>query len=572
MSIFIHKDSRVVVQGVTGKEGAFWAKHMKDMGTQVVFGVTPGKEGQDVDGIPVYHSVRRGIKDHPADVAMLFVPPKFTKDAVFEALDAGIKKICTIADGIPLHEAIQIRRAALSCGAMVVGGNTSGIISVGEAMLGTIPYWIDRVYKKGHVGVMTRSGSLTNEVTAEIVKGGFGVTTLIGVGGDPVPGTRFAELLPLYEADPDTHAVVIIGELGGTMEEEVAEAMEVTDYITFTTSPMQVRFRNGSRIIFKGMDKPAKLKSLNGVSIVWIEECSEVKYAGFKEILGRLRHPTLSNHIILSTNPVSKSNWVYKYFFQDKAAGYKVLDDEELYQNRIMVVGNTYYHHSTVDDNYFVPADYIEQLDELQQHDPDLYRVARKGRFGINGRLVFPQFEVRTEREIAECMKGITNPIEKNGMDFGFVTSYNAVVRMMIDHDNKILYLYDEYYSRDKTDPEIARDIEKWKGILIKADCAEPKAIRYYKQQGFRMKPCKKFQGSREVYTKKVKRFRSIVCSDRCQNIINELKELTFAVDKDGEIIEDEFNIDPHTLSAIWYGLDDYEVSDLKGGSISVLK
>ena len=545
---------------------------MKDMGTQVVFGVTPGKEGQDVDGIPVYHSVRRGIKDHPADVAMLFVPPKFTKDAVFEALDAGIKKICTIADGIPLHEAIQIRRAALSCGAMVVGGNTSGIISVGEAMLGTIPYWIDRVYKKGHVGVMTRSGSLTNEVTAEIVKGGFGVTTLIGVGGDPVPGTRFAELLPLYEADPDTHAVVIIGELGGTMEEEVAEAMEVTDYITFTTSPMQVRFRNGSRIIFKGMDKPAKLKSLNGVSIVWIEECSEVKYAGFKEILGRLRHPTLSNHIILSTNPVSKSNWVYKYFFQDKAAGYKVLDDEELYQNRIMVVGNTYYHHSTVDDNYFVPADYIEQLDELQQHDPDLYRVARKGRFGINGRLVFPQFEVRTEREIAECMKGITNPIEKNGMDFGFVTSYNAVVRMMIDHDNKILYLYDEYYSRDKTDPEIARDIEKWKGILIKADCAEPKAIRYYKQQGFRMKPCKKFQGSREVYTKKVKRFRSIVCSDRCQNIINELKELTFAVDKDGEIIEDEFNIDPHTLSAIWYGLDDYEVSDLKGGSISVLK
>ena len=353
---------------------------------------------------------------------------------------------------------------------------------------------------------------------------------------------------------------------------EVAEAMEVTDYITFTTSPMQVRFSNGSRIIFKGMDKPAKLKSLNGVSIVWIEECSEVKYAGIKEILGRLRHPTLSNHIILSTNPVSKSNWVYKYFFQDKAAGYKVLDDEELYQNRIMVVGNTYYHHSTVDDNYFVPADYIEQLDELQQHDPDLFRVARKGRFGINGRLVFPQFEVRTEREIAECIKVITNPIEKNGMDFGFVTSYNAVVRMMIDHDNKILYLYDEYYSRDKTDPEIAQDIEKWKGILIKADCAEPKAIRYYKQQGFRMKPCKKFQGSREVYTKKVKRFRSIVCSDRCHNIINELKELTFAVDKDGEIIEDEFNIDPHTLSAIWYGLDDYEVSDLKGGSISVLK
>lgn len=226
MSIFVNSNSKVLVQGVTGKEGSFWAKHMKDMGTKVVFGVTPGKEGQDVDGIPVYHTVRRGIAEHDADISMLFVPPKFTKDAVFEALDSGIKKICTIADGIPLHDAVQIRKAALSCGAMVIGGNTSGIISIGEAMLGTIPYWIERVYKKGHIGVMTRSGSLTNEVTAEIVGGGFGVSTLIGVGGDPVPGTRFAELLPMYEADPDTKALVIIGELGGTMEEEVAELMQ----------------------------------------------------------------------------------------------------------------------------------------------------------------------------------------------------------------------------------------------------------------------------------------------------------------------------------------------------------
>ena len=159
---------------------------------------------------------------------------------------------------------------------------------------------------------------------------------------------------------------------------EVAAAMEVDDYVTFTTSPMQVRFKNGSQIIFKGMDKPAKLKSLNGVSIVWIEECSEVKYAGFKEILGRLRHPALSNHIILSTNPVSKSNWCYKHFFRDKSNGLEVLDDELLYAKRILVIGNTYYHHSTVDDNYFVPQDYIDQLDDLEKHDPDLYRVAIK--------------------------------------------------------------------------------------------------------------------------------------------------------------------------------------------------
>lgn len=353
---------------------------------------------------------------------------------------------------------------------------------------------------------------------------------------------------------------------------EVADAMGVDQYMTFTSSPMQVRFKNGSKIIFKGMDKPAKLKSLNGVSIVWIEECSEVKYAGFKEILGRLRHPDLSNHIILSTNPVSKGNWCYKFFFQDKKEHVFVLDDEELYKKRIIIQGNTYYHHSTVDDNYFVPEDYVKQLDELQTHDPDLYRVARKGKFGVNGTLVFPQFETKSLGEIQKLMKAVKNPLEKNGMDFGFVTSYNAVVRMLIDHNEKILYIYDEYYSRDKTDPEIAKDIEKWKDILIKADCAEPKAIRYYKQLGFRIKPCRKFKGSRSVYTKKVKRFKKIICADNCRNVINELEDLTFAVDENGEIIEDEFSIDPHTLSAIWYGLDDYEVSDLKGGGVQILK
>lgn len=350
--------------------------------------------------------------------------------------------------------------------------------------------------------------------------------------------------------------------------EEVANAMGVEEYLTFTTSPMQVRFKNGSRIIFKGMDKPAKLKSLNGVSVVWIEECSEVKYEGFKEILGRLRHPTLSNHIILSTNPVSKSNWCYKHFFQDSKNNVLILDDEELYRKRIMIVGNTYYHHSTVDDNFFVPASYVEQLDDLQIHDPDLYRVARKGRFGINGTLVFPQFEIQPHKKVLELMKAVKSPLEKNGMDFGFVTSYNAALRMLIDHEEKILYIYKEYYSRNKTDPEIAEDMEDWKDIVIKADCAEPKAIKFYKQAGFRMKACKKFKGSRSMYTKKVKRFKKIICSDACPNTIDELKELTFAVDKDGEIIEDEFNIDPHTLSAIWYGLDDYEVSNLKGGGI----
>lgn len=226
MSIFIDQSNKVLVQGATGKEGSYWTQHMKDMGTDVVFGVTPGKEGQQVGDIPVYHTIRRGLEEHDADTAMLFVPPAFTKDAIYEAMDAGIRKIVTIADGIPLHELLQIRSAAMSCGAMVVGGNTSGVISPGKAMMGVLPYWIERVYKPGRIGVMTRSGSLTNEVTAEVVKAGFGVSTLVGVGGDAVPLTRFAEVLPLFQQDPETDAVVIIGELGGTMEEEVAQAME----------------------------------------------------------------------------------------------------------------------------------------------------------------------------------------------------------------------------------------------------------------------------------------------------------------------------------------------------------
>jgi len=225
MSIFIDRSTRVLVQGVTGSEGSFWTGHMIELGTKVVTGVTPGKEGAIASGVPVYHTVRRALARHPADAAMIFVPPRFTKDAVFEALDAGIRKIVTIADGIPLHEAVQIRSAAQSCGARVIGGNTSGVISPGQAMMGMFPYWIARVYKPGRIGVMTRSGSLTNEVTAMIVRGGYGVSSLIGVGGDTVPGTRFAEMLPDFQADEDTDAVVIIGELGGTMEEEVADAI-----------------------------------------------------------------------------------------------------------------------------------------------------------------------------------------------------------------------------------------------------------------------------------------------------------------------------------------------------------
>ncbi|MBN2860502.1 MAG: succinate--CoA ligase subunit alpha [Sphaerochaetaceae bacterium] len=284
MSIFVDRDTRVLVQGITGNEGSFWTKHMIDLGTNVVGGVTPGKEGQRVEDRPVYHSVRRAVKEHKVDAAMLFVPPRFTMDAVLEALESGIRKVVTIADGIPLHEMVKIREASQYHQAMVVGGNTSGIITPGRAMLGMFPHWIERVYKSGSIGVMTRSGSLTNEVTAMVVASGFGVSTLVGVGGDPVPGTRFAELLPLYQEDEQTEAVVIIGELGGTMEEEVADMMSskaftkpLVAFLGGRTAPEGKRMGHAGAIISGGKGSvQSKIEALEAAGGMVASRPSEV--------------------------------------------------------------------------------------------------------------------------------------------------------------------------------------------------------------------------------------------------------------------------------------------------------
>lgn len=335
--------------------------------------------------------------------------------------------------------------------------------------------------------------------------------------------------------------------------------------VSYTESPLRIKFKNGSQIIFRGMDDPKKLKSINGVTICWMEECSECKYAGFKELLGRLRDSKLSIHFLLSTNPVSKSNWCYKHFFLSPK-----VSDLMLYAVRQMVVGDVYYHHSLPEDNYFLSADYIAELDKMQTYDPDLYRVARLGRFGINGVRVLPQFKVLPHEEVMRYVNNCSTHWLRVGMDFGFETSFNAAVRMAVDDENKDLYIYWCYYHNHMTDPETAADPDfaelRETREKIKADAAEPKTIKYYRQSGFRMVPAKKFIGSRLAYTKKVKRFRHIYCSNckNCVPVVDELAELTYKTDKDGNIIPDEFNIDPHTFSAIWYGLDDYEVPDLK--------
>lgn len=335
-----------------------------------------------------------------------------------------------------------------------------------------------------------------------------------------------------------------------------------------TTSPMQIRFPNGSKIIFKGMDKPWKLKSINGVSIVWLEEASETKYSGFKELQGRLRHPTDSLHFILSLNPVAKENWVYKHFFRRKDdAGNEIiiLDDEKLYAKKTIVKNGVYYHHSLPTDNLFLPSSYIKTLDEMKDYDPDLYRVARWGRFGVAGLRVLPQFKVAdSHNDVLDAVRGIPAKYKFCGMDFGFEESYNAVVKMAVDNDNKILYLYKEYYKNHMTDDDTADELEEqgWKNTKISADCEDPKAISYYKKRGFKMRKCKKYRRIEQV--RKVKRFKQIICSPDCINIISELQGLTYKKDSNDDFIYDEFNIDAHTFSAIWYGLDRYEVLDIK--------
>lgn len=405
--------------------------------------------------------------------------------------------------------------------------------------------------------------------------------TYLLVGGYGSSKSYHIALKIILKCLQERRKVLVIREVFDTLREscfdlliEILEDLDLTgrgkNKVQYTTSPMLIRFPNGSKIIFKGMDKPAKLKSINGVTIAWLEECSEIKYAGFKELMGRLRHPTLSLHIILSTNPVGTENWVYTHFFKrvdEEGNEHVVLDDEVLYRKRTLVRNGVYYHHSLADDNLFLPEDYIQTLEQMREYDPDLWRVARLGRFGLNGRRVLPQFEVaKSHEEVMQAVDKIPAKFRFTGMDFGFEDSYNAVVRMAIDDKNKYLYLYWEYYKNQMTDDKTAKELER-EGVhreQVVADCEDPKAIAFYRQNGFRMRGCHKWPGSRLANTRKVKRFRRIICSPNCPNCIRELATLIYAKDKQDRMIYDEFNIDPHTFSAIWYGLDTYEVADIK--------
>jgi succinyl-CoA synthetase alpha subunit len=264
MSAFVFSDTPVVVQGITGREGAFWTKHMKAYGTNIVAGVTPGKGGETAEGIPVYDTVKQAMLHHPIELSVAFVPAAGIKDAVFECLDAGIRKMVTLADGVPLHDQLEIRSHALA-----------GTATVEQAMLGFVPVWLDYVYQPGTVGVITRSGSLTNEVASHLVAAGMGMTTVFGIGGDPVPGTRMVEVMKLLQDDSHTAALVIVGELGGTMEEEAAQMIEsggftkpAAAFISGATAPPEKKMGHTGAIILgnKGTVK-GKIEALESVGV-----------------------------------------------------------------------------------------------------------------------------------------------------------------------------------------------------------------------------------------------------------------------------------------------------------------
>lgn len=252
MAILIDEGTRVLVQGITGSEGTFHTRHMVAYGTQVVAGVTPGKGGQEVDGIPVYDSVREALDEHEIDASIVFVPAAFAPDAMLEAAEAGIPLLVCITEGIPLHDMLKVYHLLKGYGTRLIGPNCPGLISPGKAKLGIMP---GEVFRPGPVGIISRSGTLTYEIASHLSRAGIGQSTVVGIGGDPVIGSSFTELLPLFEEDPETELVVLVGEIGGTAEEEaadyVAEHMKkpVVAYIAGFSAPPGKRMGHAGAIV-----------------------------------------------------------------------------------------------------------------------------------------------------------------------------------------------------------------------------------------------------------------------------------------------------------------------------------
>jgi len=255
MSILVDRNTRVVVQGITGNEGLFHTRQMVEYGTKVVAGMTPGKGGQKIDGIPVFNTVSEAVKNTNANASAIFVPPAFAADAILEACDAGISIIVCLTEGIPTIDMITVKKYLKERGASLVGPNTPGVISPGKCKIGVMAGYI---HKPGTVGIMSRSGTLTYEVVGQLTKRGIGQSTAVGIGGDQIIGLNFVDLLEMFEKDPGTETVIMIGEIGGTAEEEAAQFIEknvrkpVLAFIAGLTAPPGRRMGHAGAIIAGG--------------------------------------------------------------------------------------------------------------------------------------------------------------------------------------------------------------------------------------------------------------------------------------------------------------------------------
>jgi succinyl-CoA synthetase alpha subunit len=280
MSILIDRSTRVLVQGITGREGQFHTRAMLDYGTQVVGGVTPGKGGQEVFGVPVFDTVREAVRKTQANASVIFVPARANAaDAILEAADAGIPLVVCISDGIPINDMVRTTDFLRRTRTRLIGGNCPGLITAGECKIGIIP---GDIVTPGPVGIVSRSGTLTYEIVESLSREGLGQTTCVGIGGDPVLGTRFVDVLPLFEADPATKAVVMVGEIGGTDEEAAAEYIKgmskpVIGFISGRTAPPGKRMGHAGAIVSGGRGTAeAKVAALTAAGVPVPESTSEI--------------------------------------------------------------------------------------------------------------------------------------------------------------------------------------------------------------------------------------------------------------------------------------------------------
>jgi succinyl-CoA synthetase alpha subunit len=280
LSIFVDDTTRVCVQGITGRDGSFHTRGMLEYGTKVVSGVTPGKGGQEVDGVPVFNTVSESVEKTEANASVLFVPLKFAAGAVNEAAEAGVKVIVCITEGLPTLDVAKITRTLDKFGCRMIGPNCPGIISPGKTKLGIMP---GRIHSRGSIGVVSRSGTLTYEVVDLLRKQGLGQSTVIGIGGDPIIGTNFIDALDGFNRDPETDAVVLIGEIGGTDEEQAAEfissevAKPVVSFIAGRSAPPGKRMGHAGAIIAggKGTAKE-KIEALRSAGVPVADRPSEI--------------------------------------------------------------------------------------------------------------------------------------------------------------------------------------------------------------------------------------------------------------------------------------------------------